>query len=152
MRTIVAAPEGWERSAAGERVRYGAPGGAAWLEVGPLEAMPEDRLAWSERVLGAELPPGGRVEQLAVTNATTELGWPFTLVETAILDATGAIVEHRLTAFYEFLLYGATVVLGARDAAKLDRGRSSAVAEVFTLARPDLRGGPVARIDELFDV
>jgi hypothetical protein len=151
MKTVVAPPEGWS-AVAGEGGRWQAPGGAAWLEVDPLEPLPDDRKGWGDRVLRRGVPSGGALEQVGLANSATELGWPVTVIATVVRDADGNPIEHRLSGFFEFLLYGGVVVFHARDAETFAELRAHIMERVIGQASPDLRGRELARIDELYDI
>jgi hypothetical protein len=152
MKTVVELPDGWTAVPDQQPACWQSPDGVAWIEVDPLGPLPEDRKGWGERVLRRGVPAGASLEQVGLQNGTTQLGWPVTLVATVVKDAGGQVGEHRLSGFYEFLLYGGAVVFRARDAETFARLRPQMLERVLGQARPDLRGPEVARIDEIYDI
>jgi tetratricopeptide (TPR) repeat protein len=96
-----------------------------------LELLPDDQQAWVRRTLIEDAPPA-RLVVGADETTTTAAGWPLRIVEARLEGADGAVIEHRLAAFYAFFEHAATVLARCADGPR------------FAALVPDLRAALAA--------
>ncbi len=154
MYTVFELPAPWQSAEQGDIAVWTRPDVGIRVEVDALRPLPDDRQAWGQRVLGRHLPEGGTLQQTEIVNSNNQKGWPATVVSTLIRDAGGAVVEVRISVFYEFVYYGAVLVcrIPTADAKRYEDELKPAILEAMLSAEPVFRGPEVAGVGELWDV
>jgi tetratricopeptide (TPR) repeat protein len=113
---------------------------------GPLIVRPDEPQPWMDQVVHSDLPRGSRVTLGRTGAVVTTAGWPLRLVEAEVVDASGALIETRLCAFFTFMEHASVVVVRAADRARL-QAHNDAVLEILATGRPDWRGAPTCLAD-----
>jgi hypothetical protein len=114
--------------------------------VGSASPAPWDVPGWQRGIL---TPAGATIEVTLVEQATTETGWPFTLIASTATAADG-LETTRLHAFYRILDQMIVVVLCSRDPAALAQG-GVAVAGWLRQARVSVRGEEAVSVSDWLD-
>lgn len=153
MRICIDLPSTWTSRREGSGSVWTLEGTALRIEVDGLVSLPFDRKAWGNDVLRRAVALEARVDQVDLVATTGRTGWPVTVVTTLVRAPSGAILESRVSCFFEFLYYGGVVVcrILPHDAERWTRELRTEVMACVINATPDFRG-PVARIDELFEM
>ncbi|MFN0253813.1 MAG: hypothetical protein ACKV2T_43505 [Kofleriaceae bacterium] len=153
MKLTFVPPDGWLTVVTPELTMHSLAGTSVRIEVLPLIPLPDDRRAWGENILRRHMPANGSVQQVHIADATTELGWPLTLVTTVLRDAAGVPVEGQLAAVFELLYYGGVIVCRTEpaDAAKWEELRPEIFRRLGEVV-PDFTTDEVERIDSLYDM
>ena len=113
----------------------------AKLEVHPLVALPAELDRWGREVVWGGTPD--RVRVLAVSEQTTDLGWPVTISLSELVDlATGEMQELRLHTLFRFLEFGGIAVLRAVDHPSFDTALEF-IKPLIADTRPDFHGDEV---------
>ncbi len=143
-------PTGWIHKVASNEQRAAIRPGtdpklpAVVVTYGPLLVRPDEPRAWMERV--ARDAPNLRTKVGRTIERRTTAGWPLTLVEAQSIDATGAIVEARLCAFYSFMEHVAAATVRTRTTADLE-AHGAEILAILDQGRPDWRAEPASLAD-----
>jgi hypothetical protein len=131
------------------------PGAGHWqvgpgvrAQVLPLTPLPD---VWGEAagpLLRRDLPAGATLRPLEASDGVTALGAPLHVEQVAVLDASGAVIEHRAGVVIHFVDWGGLLLVRAADEAALKAVGPELIAVVAS-ARADFTGH-IAALEQLF--
>ena len=124
---------------------------AVIVHAGALVERPDDLPAWKVARACVELPPNARVHLDDEVELVTRDGWPVVVARGVATDDHGAVFEHRLLAYYNFLHLVGVVMVRAIDPTAFDAHRSE-IDDIVRSAHPDFRDGAVISLGELWQL
>lgn len=116
----------------------------AKLDVHPLVPLPAELETWGRDVVGAGYPPE-RIRVIAVSEQTTDLGWPVTIAGSELRDESGTVVELRVHMLFRFLEVGGIAILRATSTSAFDQALEF-IKPLIAATRPDFHGDAVPAI------
>ncbi|HPH28430.1 MAG TPA: tetratricopeptide repeat protein [Pseudomonadota bacterium] len=150
MRLVLRFPAPWEVSEASENtaiaIRPGDGQPEASMHLGRLLIRPDEPRAFFEQTVRSQLPPGTQVKIGQRLDRQTVDGWPLHLIEAAVCDAHGAVLEQRLCAFFTFLEHLAVAVVRVSNPTRLP-ALAPEILAILDSGRPDWRGEPLSLAD-----
>jgi len=121
------------------------------VHAGAIVGSPDDESRWRVDRARADLPPDARVEVTAESSLATHQGWPILAAHCTASDPSGAVIEQRIVAYYNFLHLVAVVLVRAQTSEAFTAHRG-AIDQIIRSAQPDFRDGAVLALSELWQL